>query len=616
MPPPIRPATDAEHLAKLRNPVRLSALAATGLMDATADAAFDRLTKLAARWLHAPVALVSLVDGHRQLFKSALGLSEPWASRRETPLSHSFCQYVVASHAPLIVFDAREHPMLCANRAVEELQAIAYAGVPLVTSDDQALGSLCVIDSRPRSWTDEEVAMLQDLAALTMTEVELRLQLAQLRALQVERGKQRILLTSILDSMEDSIVVTGNDGKILLSNPAARQNRPGDVMQTASAIAHYGVFETDGVTPVDIQKLPSTRALAGELVRDLELVVRLPGMLEAFHSVNASPLRDSSGDVFAAVSVGRDVTAARTAQRALARNEAILQAVVKNLPNGAVMLFDHDLRYLMADGEQLLAGVGLTREALIGRTLYDVASPQGLAVVEGAYRSALAGQSRALDLPRGDKTYVLTIVPVKDERGVVTAGLAMVYDVTAHKRGEALAREEAKAVRSLSVRDELTGLYNRRGFMELSAQHLAIAAQTGRPALLFFVDVNGMKQINDQQGHEQGDSALIETADVLRTTFRGADVIARIGGDEFVALLPDGDALQLQSFTERVQHEIDARNHQPNRAYRLSACIGAAAFDPKQPKLIEALMAQADALMYEQKRQRKAAGKTFRPSSC
>lgn len=155
------------------------------------------------------------------------------------------------------------------------------------------------------------------------------------------------------------------------------------------------------------------------------------------------------------------------------------------------------------------------------------------------------------------------------------------------------------------MRDELTGLYNRRGFLEVASQQLALAQQSGRPALLFFVDFNGMKAINDQLGHEQGDRALIETADVLRVTFRGSDVVARLGGDEFVALLPHGDATQLTQFSERVQRELETRNAAPNRSYRLSASIGAAAFDPAQPETIEALLAKADARMYEQKRSRK-----------
>jgi diguanylate cyclase (GGDEF)-like protein/PAS domain S-box-containing protein len=353
--------------------------------------------------------------------------------------------------------------------------------------------------------------------------------------------------------------------------------------------------------------MPFTRALVGEHVRDVALMMRAPGQKPAYHSINASPLIDASGAIFAAVSVGRDVTAAHEAALALARSEAILQGVVRHLPNGAVLLFDRDLRYLMADGELLCGSVGLSREALVGRTLFEVSSPMTILISEQHYRDALAGKTSTFEMVRHDKTFALTTVPVRDGRGEVTAGMAMIYDVTEHKRAEALVRREAAENRTRALRDELTGLYNRRGFLEVAGQQLSQAQRSGKPALLFFVDLNGMKLINDHLGHEQGDRALIETADVLRVTFRGSDVIARLGGDEFVALLPDGDAAQLTQFTERVQRELESRNSDPNRTFRLSASIGAAAFDPAKPESIEALLAEADARMYEQKKSRRPA---------
>src|SRR6185503_4263119 len=113
----------------------------------------------------APVALVSLVDEERQFFKSAIGLQEPWASRRETPLSFSFCQYVVALGEPLIINDAREHDLLRDNPAISEMGVVAYAGMPLITHDGQPLGTVCVIDHQPRAWTQTEIDILRDLAA-------------------------------------------------------------------------------------------------------------------------------------------------------------------------------------------------------------------------------------------------------------------------------------------------------------------------------------------------------------------------------------------------------------------------------------------------------------------
>ncbi len=158
----------------VRDPARLAALRSLGLLDTGPEPAFERLTRLAAKILQVPVVLVSLVDEDRQFFKSCLGLPEPWASTRETPLSHSFCQHTIATAEPLVINDARRDPRVRDNRAIRDLHVIAYAGIPLVTDDGFTLGSLCAIDTQPREWTTDEIAILTDLAASVMTEIRLR----------------------------------------------------------------------------------------------------------------------------------------------------------------------------------------------------------------------------------------------------------------------------------------------------------------------------------------------------------------------------------------------------------------------------------------------------------
>jgi GAF domain-containing protein len=166
----------------LGDPGRLVAVGATGLLDAPPDEAFDRLANLAAHVLRAPIAMVSLVDRDRQFFASCAGLPEPWATSRQTPLSHSFCRHAVASRAPLIVDDAREHPALRDSPAIRDLGLVAYAGIPLITPAGHALGTLCVGDREPRTWTSGQVRILEDLAASVMTEISLRVERAQVPA--------------------------------------------------------------------------------------------------------------------------------------------------------------------------------------------------------------------------------------------------------------------------------------------------------------------------------------------------------------------------------------------------------------------------------------------------
>ncbi len=590
-----------DFLAKLLNPSRLASLAATGLMDSEAEAAFDRFTRLVAKWLGVPSAVVSLVDDRRLFIKSGFGLGELSTEQRTVPFSHSVCQYGVATGEPLIVMDAREHPWLRENLAVTELGVVAYAGVPLVSPEQEVLGMLCAVDVRPRAWTDDDVAVLRELASMVGTEIELRARVRALKVAQATSDENRTLLRSVLDCMDDSVVVRSHEGKVVLRNAAAeREWRE----QLGEGSVKAELFYPDGSTPMPFPDSPSMRALRGESVHDLEVVRRIPGKPEQSFRVNSAPIFNQAGEIRASVSVMRDSTAARLARGALARSVSLFRTVVRNLPNGAVLLFDQNLRYLMADGESLLASIGLRSQDVVGKTLFDIVPLERMELMSSQYRRVLAGESLTLEVVRDHLTFALNLVPVRDEHGVITAGMALVYDVTVHKQTEASLRKQAEEIRSLSIRDELSGLYNRRGFLELARQQIKLADRSGRPALLFFVDLNGMKLINDQLGHDEGDRALCETAEVLRAAFRASDVIGRLGGDEFVALLPDASEAQIELFSQRIQRELADRNDRPDRCFQLSASIGGTAYDPNSPETIEALLAKADALMYEQKRMR------------
>jgi formate hydrogenlyase transcriptional activator len=167
----------------VENEARLDALRRTALLDSPPEEAFDRLTRLATTVLRVPVALVSLVDGDRQFFKSHCGLSEPLASSRQTPLAHSFCQHAVGSLEPLIVADARRDLRFGHTHAFSELGMLAYAGIPLITSEGHALGTFCVVDRRPHDWTEEEIGILRVLATSTVSEIELRRLVGELRTM-------------------------------------------------------------------------------------------------------------------------------------------------------------------------------------------------------------------------------------------------------------------------------------------------------------------------------------------------------------------------------------------------------------------------------------------------
>ena len=165
--------------------------------------------------------------------------------------------------------------------------------------------------------------------------------------------------------------------------------------------------------------------------------------------------------------------------------------------------------------------------------------------------------------------------------------------------------KKEEQLRSMVFTDPLTRLYNRRGFLNL-AEHLLKSAERFRSnMLLAYIDVDNIKFINDTFGHEHGDVVLIDTADVLRSTFRKSDVICRIGGDEFAVLASNFDESYPQNIIDRLQHYIDAHNRKGNNQYKISMSMGFAFYDPAAPCSLEVLMVRADQSMYEQKKSRK-----------
>lgn len=156
---------------------------------------------------------------------------------------------------------------------------------------------------------------------------------------------------------------------------------------------------------------------------------------------------------------------------------------------------------------------------------------------------------------------------------------------------------------NLALTDELTGFYNRRGFQALAERQLKLGRRAGRGMLLFFIDVDGLKWVNDSFGHSEGDMAMLRTAETLEKTFRDSDVIARLGGDEFAVLAIEASGHSEARIRERLEKYLRIINAKEAR-YPLSLSFGVARFDHDSPASLSELMAQADQAMYEQKASR------------
>ena len=245
--------------------------------------------------------------------------------------------------------------------------------------------------------------------------------------------------------------------------------------------------------------------------------------------------------------------------------------------------------------------VGRTEEELMATTFLAITHPEDLHLHEEKTALLLAGEIDHYSLEKrylrkdGGIVWVnIEVSPLWKPGEKPGRNMIVVEDITERKRMEA-------EIREMSLRDLLTDLYNRRGFITLAEQQIRAADRARRTMLLMFIDCDGLKWINDTLGHEEGDKALIDTANVLRQTFRKSDIIARLGGDEFAVLSIDAADINPEDFPKRLQQNIDEGNAKEARPYKLAMSWGTAVYDPGSPLSLDELMSSADKLMYAQK---------------
>lgn len=265
-----------------------------------------------------------------------------------------------------------------------------------------------------------------------------------------------------------------------------------------------------------------------------------------------------------------------------------------------VVGLDGNIQYVNSFGARQL---GCRSEEVIGRprsTLFPESSGQYEAALERVFETGEPAylEHRTAFHEREEWLYT-SLAALRGESGHITAVLGISRDIT----GLVRMREE---LRTLSLVDELTGLYNRRAFSPLALQQLKLADRTRRPVAILLADLDGLKQINDTFGHRQGDEALKAAANVLREAFRQSDIIARIGGDEFVVLAIGANPEDADTLAVRLSTALRVDNARSARGYQLSMSFGIAHYHPDSRRSIDELLASADELMYEQKRSRGA----------
>jgi diguanylate cyclase (GGDEF)-like protein/PAS domain S-box-containing protein len=395
-------------------------------------------------------------------------------------------------------------------------------------------------------------------------------------------------LQGIVDVSRDAIIGVTTEGVIMSWNRGAR------------GIYGYTSKEALGA-PISMlfdhrrgqeASLLFEKVRSGENVNQHEMVHLKKGRTPIDVSLTICPIMEGKAMTGASV-VARDITERKRVAGSLAQQAAAMKASMDGMAiidHTGVCIYLNDAyakTFGYADPTRL---IGASWEKFYFEEELIRMKEQIMPAVwrDGSWR----GEAMGLKLNGGTFPLEISISSV-DGGGLVQ----VVRDITERKNLE-------ETLRNSSLKDDLTGLFNRRGLLKQSAPYFDFARRQKEKLLLLFIDLDGMKRINDEFGHNEGDNALIQTAAILNRSFRSTDIIARLGGDEFTVLVTDLNASKEEAIT-RLNESLKAYNASETRGHKLSFSIGVATLEPERMACFEELLEQADQAMYEQKRMKR-----------
>ncbi|HEX2093722.1 MAG TPA: ATP-binding protein [Longimicrobiaceae bacterium] len=488
----------------VHDPARLAEVRATGLLDTGPEEVFDRLTRLAARVVGAPVSFIALVDEDRDFYKSVEGPDDPLGSVREirTP---TLCHYTLRSPEPLVIPDTRADPVFRHVPSVETLGVAAYVGVPLVTSRGLPIGSFCAVDFQPREWLPDEVDALREFAASAMREIELR------RAARDARDAQRRIAT-ILESVTDAFFALDRDWRFTYLNRGARE--------AVRALLQRPPEDAVGLCFWDVVPQFLGTRFEEEYRRAVETgqAAHFEEFAPAFgvwFDVNAYPSSDGLSVYF------RDVTERHSTEEALRRSEEMLRQVAENIRE-VFWVSDPGYTRMYYVSPAYEALWGSSREELYRdpRSFLETVHPDDRArVLEAIPGMATGDYDVRYRIVRPDGTVRWLWArssPVRDERGEIYRSVGIVEDITRLKEAEE--EQERLLGRERQARDEAE-----RRAVEEAALRRAAAAVTAS----FTVEEASRRIAGSALEATRADGAFVERVDADRWEI----VVAAVAGE-------------------------------------------------------------------------------------
>jgi diguanylate cyclase (GGDEF)-like protein/PAS domain S-box-containing protein len=436
-----------------------------------------------------------------------------------------------------------------------------------------------------RCWLSIRTAPIQDavggLRGIVVTMSDVSAEMVQRREL--------AQLALVARSTDDAVSISDRTGRIVWVNEGFVRLSGFDIEALRKRGSMLDGPETDPEERARVyEALTQGKPYAGEVMN-----YRRDGS-KYWVELRIVPVTDGIGMWTHCVTIARDVTARKENARRLLQLSVAFEASMDGI---AVIDSFQDVKFAN-DAYAHLVGrkQGIELAGKSWRTLYD---RETLTRLDDEIYPHLYLHDRW----QGEVTGIRadgTTYPQELSITMITGGsmVCIVRDITER-------RDAVEALRRLSIADQLTGLYNRRGFFMMSEPQLALARRHGWTCVLFYFDLNDFKSINDRFGHHVGDTALQEVAGILRDTFRETDIVARLGGDEFVALAVNCADRSGKSIMERLDDKLSLHNSASGLPYEISIGRGLAVFDPTGPMTLDDLLRASDSELYANKRARK-----------
>jgi diguanylate cyclase (GGDEF)-like protein/PAS domain S-box-containing protein len=568
---------------------RITRLRSLNILDTEAEPLFDAITKTAALVTGMPIALITLVDERRQWFKSNVGL----ADTPETPRDISFCSYTIQGKDVMEIPNALSDERFADNPLVTGYPDMRfYAGVPITLNDGLRMGALCVIDRQANALTDDQRQALRELGRAASEALNQRAALLEKNDPLTHEAETARVQSEIADLLEKKLRASeafldrtgraaGVGGweinlatdQIIWSDETCRIHdvSPGYAPTLKEALDFYAPQAREVIQSAVQTGIEEGRSWDLELpfvtAKGRHIWVRVVGNVEF---ENGKPCR--------LVGAFQDVTLRRRAVKALEDSDRRFRKLFE-YSLGLICTHDAD-GILLSVNPAAARSLGYSIADLLGRSLADIMPAERRAGFRGYLDRIIAtgSDSGVLELISGDGGLrIWEYHNVLDEDGDEPYVLGHAQDVTERQQHQ-------RKLEEWSVRDPLTGCYNRRFISELAAA----MGELDRWGCITF-DLDRFKRVNDEFGHQRGDQVLVGMAKFLSNHLRPDDAVVRLGGDEFVVLLRHADG----ELTQTVADRIDA----DRQTAPIGFTMGAAVRRPGEP--LEHMLVEADKRLYE-----------------